>query len=318
MPFAPLSLIRVGVVGVGSFGQHHARIYAGLPGCRLVAVADPDPERARKGAFQAGARALTDYREMVGLVEAASVAVPTVLHAEVAVHLLENGVDVLIEKPLAATLAEADAILDAAARGGGRIVGVGHAERFNPAVRALLDRVVEPRFLEVHRLASFSPRSTDVDVCLDLMVHDLDIALAMARRPIRDIQAVGVAVLTDKVDIGNARIVFEGGCVANLTASRVSAEKVRKVRVFQRDAYISIDTGEQTGEEFRLVREEGMPPRIERSMLPIEKGEPLRHELEAFLAACRTRSAPPVTGEDGRRALEAALRIREAMEESLR
>ena len=309
-----LAPLRLAVVGCGSIGRHHARILSGLEGCRLVACVDPDLDRAREAAKGAGAEALPDLRGVLGKVDAASVAAPTSLHREIAVRLLEAGADVLVEKPIAATLGEADAILRAAAAG--RVLGVGHVERFNPAIEALEGLVRKPRFLEIHRLGAFPGRSTDVDVILDLMIHDLDLCLHLEGRPLESVSALGVGVLTPGVDIANARIVFEGGCIANLTASRVSAEKVRKVRVFQPDSYISADCAQRSGEVVRL--EAGEKPGVRRDALQVRDHEPLRGELEDFLEAVRSRRPPRVPGEDGRKALDAALRVREAIETTRR
>jgi predicted dehydrogenase len=304
--------LDVGVVGVGHLGRHHARIYASLPGVRLVGVADRDPEQARVIAGEYGCEPFTDAAELVGKVQAASVAVPTVFHREVAVGLLEAGVDVLVEKPLATSLEEADAI-NRTAKDHGRLVMVGHTERFNPAVMALSRAVDAPRFFEIHRLAAFTARSTDIDVVLDLMIHDLDLVLHLDGTAPVSVEAAGVAALTDKVDIANARIGLESGCVANLTASRISAEPVRRVRVFQARTYIACDTAARSVERHRLVFGGAGEPEIRHDHLPVDEGEPLGHELEAFVAAVRQRSVPPVDGEQGRRALDLAYRVREAI-----
>jgi len=304
--------LEVGVVGVGHLGRHHARLYASMPGVRLVAVADRDPERARAIAAQYGCEAVDDASRLVGRVQAASVAVPTAFHREVAELLLRGGADVLVEKPLAASLEEADAI-NATARQQGRIVMVGHTERFNPAVRALSRAVDAPRFFEIHRLAAFTARSTDIDVVFDLMIHDLDLVLHLDGTAAVSVDASGVAALTDKVDIANARIRLASGCVANLTASRISAEPVRRVRVFQARTYLSCDTATKSVERYRLVFEASGQPRIQHDRLPVEEGEPLGHELEAFVEAVRARGEPPVDGEQGRRAMDLAYRVREAI-----
>jgi predicted dehydrogenase len=304
--------IRVGVVGVGHLGRHHARLYAALPGATLVAVADRDFDRAQKIASEYGCEAFRDASELVGRVDAASVATPTLLHRAAAVPLLEAGADVLIEKPIAPSLADADAILDAARRSG-RLVMVGHTERFNPALAALSRAVDAPRFVEVHRLAAFTSRSTDVDVILDLMIHDLDLLLWLDGTEPASVDAVGVAALTDKIDIANARIRFASGCVANVTASRISAETLRRIRVFQSRTYIGCDTGERKVERFRLVIGSDKKPVIQHELLPVDDGEPLGLELAAFVSAVRTRAAAPIDGLAGRRALELALRIRTAI-----
>jgi predicted dehydrogenase len=304
--------IPVGVVGVGHLGRHHARLYADLPEARLVAVADRDLDRARAVAAEFGCEAVADASELAGRVAAASVATPTVHHREAAVTLLSAGADVLVEKPIAGSLADADAIL-AAAQASGRLVMVGHTERFNPAITALSRAVDAPRFVEIHRLAGFTARSTDVDVLLDLMIHDLDLLLWLDGSDVKSVDAVGVAALTDKVDIANARVRFASGCVANVTASRISAEKLRRIRIFQARTYIGCDTGERKVERFRLVIGPDKKPAIQRDLLPVEDGEPLRLELAAFLAAVATRQPPALSGLAGRRALELALRVRDAI-----
>lgn len=302
--------IEVGVVGVGHLGRHHARLYAALPGAKLVAVADRDLERARAVAVEYGAEAYDSVEGLLGKVRAASVAVPTVHHRAVAERLLREGVDVLIEKPIASSLEEADAIVAAAAEGG-RLAMIGHTERFNPAIRALARAVDAPRFLEIHRLAGFSARSTDVDVILDLMIHDLDLLLLLDGSEPVQVDAVGVAALTDKVDIANARIRLASGCVANLTASRISAEKLRRVRVFQSRTYLACDTAERSVERWRLGYGPEGAPRIAHDALPVEDGEPLAIELSAFLDAVRTRSGTDIDASAGRRALELAFRVLE-------
>jgi len=304
--------IPVGVVGVGYLGRHHARLYAADPGVRLVAVADRDWERASAIAAEFGCDAVRDASELVGRVAAASVATPTVHHRAVAEQLLAGGADVLIEKPIAATLEDVDAIL-ATAHKAERLVMVGHTERFNPAMATLARAVDAPRFVEIHRLAGFSARSTDVDVILDLMIHDLDLLLWIDGSEPESVDAVGVAALTDKVDIANARIRFASGCVANVTASRISAEPLRRIRIFQSRTYIACDTGEKKVERYRLVIGSDRKPTIQQERLPVENGEPLALELAAFITAVRSRKAPPIDGLAGRRALELALRIRGAI-----
>jgi predicted dehydrogenase len=303
--------IDVAVVGVGHLGQHHARILAQMSGTRLIAVVDRDVERAREIAAAHGCEALADASELIGRVTAASIAVPTESHCEVAVQLLEAGIDVLVEKPMASTLAEADEINAAAARAS-RLVMVGHSERFNPATIVLAREVRKPRFFEIHRLAAFSARSTDIDVVLDLMIHDLDLLLALDGTQPVSVDAVGVQALTDRVDIANARIRLASGCVANLTASRISVEPVRRIRVFQERTYLSCDTGAREVERYRLVVHDGAP-RIEHERLTVADGEPLGLELGAFIEAVRTRESPPVDGRLGRQSLELAFRVREAV-----
>jgi predicted dehydrogenase len=305
--------VAVGVAGVGHLGRHHARLYAGMPGVRLVGVVDRDSERARRAAAEFGCEAWGEPADLVGRVQAVSVAVPTEFHAAVARPLLLAGVDVLVEKPLARTLEEADAILDAA-RSGGRLLMVGHTERFNPAIVALARAVDAPRFLEAHRLAAFSERSTDIDVVLDLMIHDLDLLLHLDGTDPVGVDAIGVAVLTDKIDIANARIRLASGCVANLTASRISVGGVRRVRVFQSRTYLSCDTVERRVERYQVVHGPDRASRIRHDQLPVEPVEPLRAELDSFVASVRDRSAPPVDGLQGRRAMELAFTVREAIE----
>jgi predicted dehydrogenase len=305
--------IDVAVVGVGHLGRHHARLYAAMPQTRLVAVVDRDEARARAIAEEYGCEALFDPEALAGRVQAASVAVPTENHRDVAERLLGSGLDVLVEKPLARTLDEVDSINRAAAAHS-RILMVGHTERFNPAVIALTRAVDAPRFFEIHRLAAFSARSTDIDVVLDLMIHDLDLLLYLDGSDPISVDAAGVAALTDKVDIANARIRLASGCGANLTASRISAEPVRRIRLFQARTYISCDTGARKVERYRLTFGAEHEPKIEHDLLPVEEGEPLRIELEAFVEAVRTRSAPAVDGGQARRAIALAHQVREVIE----
>jgi predicted dehydrogenase len=240
------------------------------------------------------------------------VATPTASHAEVACPLLERGVAVLVEKPIARSLSEADAII-AAGRSGGAIVAVGHTERFNPAVEAARGRLVSPRFIEVHRLGTFPDRSLDIDVVFDLMIHDLDVILSVVDSPVAGIDAVGVPVLTPKIDIANVRLRFESGCIANLTASRISRDRTRKIRFFQPDSYVSVDYAAQELEVWRLVRPASGLPGIEGGIVPVATEEPLKRELQDFVDAVRDRRLPKVTGEDGRRALALAAQITERM-----
>ena len=307
--------VRTAVVGCGHFGRFHAEKYAALEGAELVAVVDCEPERARELGTRLEVEALVDPGDLVGRVEAASVVVPTRAHFAVARQLLDGGLHVLLEKPIAATLDEADALIAlAAARG--TVLQIGHLERFNAAVLALADVLGEPLFIELHRLAPFQPRGTDVDVVLDLMIHDIDLIQQLVGRPLASIDAVGVPVLSAEDDIANARLRFEGGCVVNVTASRVSLKSERKMRMFQRDAYVSIDfqAGEATiackgaGEMFP-----GVPDvRLERRRF--EANDPLRLEIEAFLAAVRGERPVAVSAADGRLALDSALRITRALQ----
>lgn len=304
---------RVAVIGVGHLGRHHARILSALDGAELVAVVDTLPGRAAEIAAGTGARALTDYRDIVGEVDAVTIAVPTEQHRDVALPFLATGTAVLVEKPMARSLAEADELL-AAARASGATLAVGHTERYNPAVAAVMPLVTSPRFIEVHRLGVFPERSLDIDVVFDLMIHDLDVILSLVRSDVVSIEAVGVPVLTPKYDIANARLRFASGCIANVTASRISRDRVRKIRFFQPDAYISIDYAAQEVEGWRLVRKDGERPKIEGGQLPVQRDEPLKRELVDFLGAAREHRAPIVDGEAGRRALELATRIAEKME----
>jgi predicted dehydrogenase len=306
-------VLRVGVIGVGHLGRHHARILAALEGVQLVAVVDRVPERAREVAASVGVQALVDSRDLVGRVDAVTVAVPTEQHLDVALPFVQRGDAVLVEKPMARSLAEADELV-AAARASGAILAVGHTERYNPAVAAVLPLVTSPRFIEVHRLGVFPDRSLDIDVVFDLMIHDLDVILSLVRSEVTGIEAVGVPVLTPKYDIANARLRFASGCIANVTASRISRDRVRKIRFFQPDAYLSIDYAAQEVEAWRLVRVDGARPRIEGGPIAVERDEPLRRELADFARAARQHTAPLVDGDAGRTALELATRIAERME----
>ncbi len=305
--------LRVAVIGVGHLGKHHARILSDLEGVRLVAVVDKVRERAEQAAAATGAQVFTDSRELSVEIDAITVAVPTELHREIALPFLERGVAVLVEKPMARSLAEADDMI-AAARASGAPLAVGHTERYNPAVAAVLPLVTSPRFIEVHRLGVFPDRSLDIDVVFDLMIHDLDIILSMVRSEVASVEAVGVPVLTPKYDIANARLRFASGCIANVTASRISRDRVRKIRFFQPDAYLSIDYAAQEVEGWRLVRRSGERPSIEGGPIPVERDEPLKRELADFARAARERTPPLVDGDAGRRALALATKIAETME----
>jgi len=306
--------VRVGVVGVGALGQHHARVYADLPGATLAGLYDVDPSRAAEVAARHGVPAFARLRELADAADAISVAVPTVDHHRVARTLLEAGKDVLVEKPMTAGLKEAEDLIGLA-REKGAILQVGHIERFNPAVDALRKAALQPRFIEVHRLSPFSPRSLDVDVVLDLMIHDLDIVLCLDGSGAVQVDAVGVPVLTSKVDIANVRLRFASGLIANLTASRVSAEKVRKFRVFSPKTYISVDFAARSAQVYRLIQGDAGPEiTAERTAAPDE--EPLRRQLAAFVAAVRDRTVPAVTGGDGLRALTLAHTVLARMTET--
>ena len=307
-----MSHLRVAVVGVGYLGKHHARILAAMPDVQLVAVVDTNRPRAEEVAAATAGEPLFDARDLIGRIDAVSIAVPTDRHKDIALPLLEAGVPVLVEKPMAATLAEADQLIEAAARKGVALA-VGHTERFNPAVQAAQPLLTDPRFIEVHRLGTFPERSLDIDVVFDLMIHDLDVLLSIVKSDVESIEAVGVPVLTGRVDIANARIRFANGCIANLTASRISRDRVRKIRFFQPAAYLSIDYAAQRIEMYRLVKGEAPVPVIEGGEVAVPNEEPLKRELVDFVDAVRSRRPPGVTGEQGRRALALAQRITEAM-----
>ena len=305
---------------MGTFGRSHARVYhqlarEGMP-VRLVGVVDPDLSRADAVAREFNCRSFGSIEQLAvthSEVQAASVAVPTIDHLHAAQQLMEAGVDVLIEKPLAASLAEADELIRLAQKLG-RIGQVGHLERFNPAVRATLPVITRPMFFEVHRLSVFTPRSLDVDVVLDLMIHDLDIVLSFVKSPVKEIRAVGLPILSGKVDIANVRLEFDSGCIANFTASRVSTERVRKLRFFQPKQYVSLDYGRQDVLVFSVGRDDasGIPsvnPQIQMAKPATTEEEPLHAELKSFLESVQRRSSPTVTLEDGRRALAVALDI---------
>jgi len=316
--------LKIGVVGVGSLGFHHARILRTLEGAELVGVHDAKPERLDEVSRQLEVAAFPEVDALLDRVSALVIAVPTSAHEAVALAALERGAHLMIEKPIAPTLEAADRIL-ARARAAGAVVQIGHVERFNAALRACEEYLDDPLFIESHRLAPFGPRGTDVAVVLDLMIHDLDLVLSLVRRPVTAIAAAGVPVLTPSPDIANARLEFEGGAVANLTASRVSVERRRKIRFFQRSGYISLDLASGEGEFLRLrpgfefrpgvplagTRLEDIVERIE---LKGDGQEPLRVELASFVAAARGQGAVTVSGEDGRRALAVALEIVQRIE----
>jgi predicted dehydrogenase len=324
--------LRVGVVGTGAFGRNHARVYRDLAAeatqnVQFTGIVDADTSRGRVIAGEFATQAFGSVAELVAAgVDAVSVAVPTVAHLVVARELMQAGVDVLVEKPLAVSLAEADE-LAAVAKRHGRVVQVGHLERFNPAVRATLPLLTKPMFFEVHRLSVFTPRSLDVDVVLDLMIHDIDIVLTLAQSPVKEVRAVGLPILSRKVDIANVRLEFESGCVANFTASRVSTERVRKLRFFQPKQYVSLDFSRQdvlvlTVDNNAAPDDDPFnPAAMVTNALPgitpfkpkVEQQEPLKAELQSFLDSVRTRSMPVVSLEHGRNALAVALEIVEAI-----
>lgn len=305
--------VRVAVVGVGHLGRHHARVLSELPEATLVGVVDADAARARAIASSSGCEVFPDVTALIGKVDAVSIASPTEVHASLALPLLAAGIDVLVEKPMTRSLDEADALL-AAARASGALLAVGHIEQFNPAIEAARPHVHDPRFIEVHRLGTFPERSLDIDVVFDLMIHDLGVVLDWVKSPVVQVEAVGVPVLTPRVDIANARLRFANGCIANLTASRISREPTRKIRFFQPSTYVSIDYKAQEVEVWGLVPQAEGLPRIGGGKLDVLRDEPLRRELADFVAAVRDRRPPGVPGERGRDALALATQIVAHME----
>ena len=312
--------LRAAVIGVGHLGRHHARILASLPGVELVAIVDTNHARADEIAAAYGTRALYTARDLMTRVDAVTIAVPTEQHADVALPFLSAGIPALVEKPLARSLDEADAMI-AASTGAGVTLAVGHTERFNPAVDAARRLLTDPRFIEVHRLGAFPERSLDIDVVFDLMIHDLDVVLSLVNADVASIDAVGVPVLTGRVDIANARLRFANGCIANLTASRISRDRVRKIRFFQPESYVSVDYAAQKVEQYRLVTgdgpvdpAQGRPmPAIAGGDLAVTSEEPLRRELADFVDAVVSTRAPRVDGVQGRRALALAQQITDKM-----
>jgi predicted dehydrogenase len=305
--------MRIAVVGVGHLGRHHARILSTQSGVDLVGVADINAARAAEIASAHTTQPFADWRGLLDRVDAVTIATPTATHLEIAEAFLDRRVHVLVEKPMTPTTADADRLLTLA-RDRGVQLAVGHTERFNPAVAAVKPLIRQPRFIEVHRLGTFPERSLDIDVVFDLMIHDLDVVLDIVGGDVTGIEAVGVPVLTPRVDIANVRLRFANGCIANLTASRISRDRVRKIRFFQRDAYVSIDYAAQEAEVWRLVPKPGAMPAIEGGKLDVTREEPLKRELEVFLDAVRAGRAPIVTGDQGRAALALAERVVERME----
>ncbi len=297
--------MRAGVAGAGSMGRNHARIYSLLDGVELAVVYDADRARAEAVVAEFGGRAVDTLEELASCCDLASVAVHTVAHREVGCSLLEKGLHVLIEKPIAATVDDAKALVDAS-RKWERLLAVGHVERFNPVLKQLEGRLTKPRFIEAHRLSPFPNRSMDIGVILDLMIHDLEVILHLVKSPVVGIDAVGVSVLTSTEDIANARLRFENGCVANVTASRISPERMRKIRVFQEDCYLSLDYQQQEGQMYAKV-----DTGISKFDVEIEKGEPLMGELRSFVDAVARGEKPAVTGQQGLAALELALKVTE-------
>jgi predicted dehydrogenase len=304
--------LRVAVIGVGHLGRHHVRLLAAISRVELVAAIDLVGDRARAAVEGTAVDVLQDYRAILGRVDAVTIAVPTSGHFAVAMDCLARGVHVLVEKPIASSVAEADAMIAAAESAGVRLA-VGHTERFNPALQAALPMLRHARFIEVHRLSGFQERSLDIDVVFDVMIHDLDVALAIDGTEVTSVEGVGVPVLTSRIDIANARLKFESGCVANITASRISRDKIRKLRCFQPDMYVSVDYAAQELEAWRLRRIPGSRPVIEGGAVDVQKDEPLRRELTDFVDAVADNRSPAVTGQDGRRALTLAARVAEAI-----
>jgi predicted dehydrogenase len=314
--------IKVGVVGVGEFGRNHVRVYRSLESAELVGVYDTNAERARAVAGEYGTHAFGSLEQLAEAARAVSVAVPTRDHARIGTELLRRGCDILVEKPMAASLAEADELVRTA-DAQKRILQVGHTERFNPAVRAAARVVTQPLFFEGHRLGVFSGRSLDIDVIFDLMIHDLDILLTFVPAPVEQVHAAGIPILSERVDIASVRLEFANGCVANLTASRVSTDRVRKLRFFQPGAYVSLDFGRQDAlvisvDPNAAPAMAGLPGGLKIQKLDTTPEEPLHGELATFLEAVRTRAAFPVTGAEGRRALELAERVNAAIHAHMR
>jgi len=300
--------LRIGIAGLGSIGKNHARILSQLPDCELAAVLDTNPETARQIAEQCGTRAVSTLEEFAEAVDAATIATPTPTHFEIAERLLRAGKHLLVEKPITETTADARRLVELSQETG-RILQVGHVERFNPVMSKLEELLTQPRFIEAHRLSPYPNRSIEIGVVLDLMIHDLEIILHLVKSPVKSIDAVGVPVLSRGEDIATVRLHFQNGCVANVTASRISPEKLRKIRVFQREGYVSLDYQNQTGEIYRLTG-----GRIVREEVEIEKDEPLKCELAAFVECARQGKQPKVSGFEGAAALELAVEITRRIE----
>lgn len=315
-------IIKVGVVGVGSHGQHHARIFSQSPECELVCVADIDKRQAKYISRAYNTHHYTDYKKLIGKVDAASIAVPTIYHYQIAKEFLDNGIHLMIEKPITATVEQAQELIELA-KSKNLILQVGHIERFNVAIQKLREILKKPGFIEVHRLGPFNPRIKDVGVVMDLMIHDIDIILRLVDSPIESIDAVGVAILTDKEDIANVRIRFANGCIANVTTSRVTPKKMRKLRIFQEDCYISLDYIKQSME---IHKREIVPhPRpdeakyyIAAKRIRLKREEPLKLELEHFLKCVRLGQEPNVTGEHAKSALDVVVKISQLVQESMK
>jgi len=300
--------LRIGIAGLGHIGKNHARILSELPDCELTAIYDTNQETAREIAAKYGIRAVASLEEFTGAVEAATIATPTPTHFSIAEHLLKAGKHLLVEKPITERTGDARKLVELS-RETGRVLQIGHVERFNPVMSKLEELLTQPRFIEAHRLSPYPNRSIEIGVVLDLMIHDLEIILHLVKSPVKSIDAVGVPVLSRGEDIATVRLHFQNGCVANVTASRISPEKMRKIRVFQREGYVSLDYQNQTGEIYRLTR-----TGIVREEVEIEKGEPLRRELAAFVECARQGKQPKVSGYEGTAALELAVEITRCIE----
>jgi predicted dehydrogenase len=327
-----MSKVRIGVVGVGHLGEHHTRILSQMPEAELVGINDTDTEKGKAKAEKYGTRHYDDLSQLLKETDAISLVVPTTAHHQVAERILTEGKDLLIEKPITETLEQAQELIELA-REKNLVLQVGHIERFNPAFLAIREYDPDPRFIESHRLAQFNPRGTDVAVILDLMIHDIDLILSLVKAPLRDIEAAGVPVIAESQDICNARLTFQNGCVANVTASRISARPLRKMRLFEKDSYISLDFQGKSVEVYRLVEADRMPQAGQKKTvvgnIPVEQvgktivyerpsvsdHDMLTAEIKSFLDSVRTRTKPQVTGEDGKKALEVALRIKQKAEE---
>jgi predicted dehydrogenase len=310
-----MDIVKVGVVGIGHLGNYHLQKYHKIPICKIVGVADCSEERAKKAAEIYGCPALSDHRKLIGAVDAVSIAVPTVSHHRIAKDFLQAGIDVLLEKPIATTIEEADDLVSLAEKNA-LIFQIGFLERFNPAIVALKTVIGKPLFIETHRLHPFFERGTDVDVILDLMIHDLDIILHFVKSPIMSVEAVGVSVLSDKADIANARITFASGCVANITASRVTGKTMQKIRFFGLEGYHAVDYEKR--ELVSLSKRNGADGKVEISGNPVEikKLDPLEEEIRAFLDSVINRNPPLVSGKEGRDALALALLVAEKAKKS--
>lgn len=314
--------LKVGVVGVGHMGRYHAQIYSQIKDVSLVGVADIEPRRAKEVASACRTDAFVDYRDLLEKVDAVTIAVPTSLHCDIAREFMDKGADVLVEKPICRTIAQAEELTDLAKRKG-LVLQVGHTERFNPAVVALKGLVKNPRFIESHRIGSFPDRSTDVDVILDIMIHDIDIILSLVGAPVTEVRAVGVPLVSDHVDISNTRLEFENGCVANITSSRVSLKQMRKIRLFQKDAYLSLDFTKKelirvTLDPSRKSYIPKVPFKVNREKVKVDKAaNPLKRELEVFCDAVRHRTTPVVSGEEGTEALRVATRINQTIQQNI-